>query len=74
MMSAYKHNANESKALINTYWQTGQKDEAFGVYFTQLPDWQNYAGTLGEALVMVEKLESTEGFKTILKWMICSTK
>jgi len=72
MMSAYKHNANESKALIDTYWQNGQRDEAFAVYFTQLPEWQNYAAKLSTALVMVEKLESTEGFKDILKWMICS--
>ena len=74
MMSAYKHNANESKALINTYWQNGEKMNAFGVYFTQLPDWQNYAAKLTEALEKVEELESMEGFKDILRWMICSTK
>jgi len=73
-MSAYRHSEDESKALIDTYWQNGQRDEAFGVYFTQLPDWQRYASKLSTALVKVEELESTEGFKDILKWMICSAK
>ena len=73
-MSAYRHSEDERKALIDTYWQTGQRDEAFAVYFTQLPDWQNYASKLGSALEKVEELESMDGFKDILKWMICSAK
>jgi len=72
MVSAYRHSEDEMKALMKSYWQNGQKDEAFGIYFIQLPDWQRYAGKLGEALIVVETLESTEGFKDILKWMICS--
>ena len=71
-MSAYILSENEKKSLIDTYWQKGEKMNAFAVYFVQLPDWQIYASNLGEALVRVEELESMEEFKDILKWMICS--